>query len=60
VRVGHIDGNIGDHHAVRTEVQALSGNDLEGGRVDLHQPAGVVGHPQRALTKGDALRAAHD
>jgi hypothetical protein len=60
VRVGHIDGVAGDHDPVRPEVQALSSNHREGGRVDLHQPARVVGHPQRALAEGDALRTAQD
>jgi hypothetical protein len=45
---------------VRTEVQALSGDDVERPRIDLHQPARVVGHPQRALAEGDALRTAQD
>jgi hypothetical protein len=60
VRVGHIDGVAGDHDAVRTEVQALSGNDLERGRIDLHEPARMVGHPQPAMAEGDALGTAED
>jgi hypothetical protein len=60
VGVGDVDGMRGDGHAMRAEVQALPRDHPEPGRVDLDQPAGVVGDPDRTAAEGDALRASWD
>jgi hypothetical protein len=42
---------------MRTEVQPLSGDDLERNRINLHEPARVVGNPDGSVAERDALRA---
>jgi hypothetical protein len=42
---------------VGAEVEAPARDDIERLRIDLHEPPRVVGHPDRPLAEGDALRA---
>jgi hypothetical protein len=58
VCIGNVDGSVLGDHPVRTEVQALPGDNLERDWVDPHEPAGVVGDPDRSGAEGDALRTA--
>src|SRR5687768_6308075 len=45
---------------MRTEAQPLSRDDLERDRINLHEPARVVGNPDGSVAERDALRAAEN
>jgi hypothetical protein len=60
VSVRDVDGVIRGHDPMRTEGQALSSDDLECSRINLYEPARVVGNPDGSVAEGDALRAAEN
>src|SRR4051812_38200084 len=56
VGVGHVDRVPRDDDTVRAKTQRTARDNSEAARVDLDQPAAVVGDPEGALAEGDALR----